>query len=70
MNLRERIESHVPGILDFLVFDPAELSFWEDVARQKLFLRLVGRRWFVDEIEWTSGPQKFVAWIKLRAVLT
>ena len=67
--LRDQFFRSGPGTLRFCTFDASEVSFWGALAKQNLYVRLVGRRWFVTDIEWTSDKQGFIAWIGLRSVL-
>ena len=67
--LLDRLHTDGPGNLQFAVFNPGELSLWAAVAKQNLFVRLVGRRWFVTDLEWDAGPGNFIAWVKMRSVL-
>jgi hypothetical protein len=65
------------GEIAFMVWNPAELSFWQHVAQQKLYVRVLGRRWIVRELEWTADtpaneycvPTGYKGLVQLQAVL-
>jgi hypothetical protein len=63
-----RLDEDNPGTLSFQSFDPREISFWQAVGQQKLFVKLVGRRWFVTDVEWRGQPNGFIGFIQLRAI--
>jgi hypothetical protein len=67
--LADRLQRDGPGNIQFVMFNPSELSFWAAVAKQNLFVRLVGRRWYVTDIEWGNERGGFIGWVKMRSVL-
>jgi hypothetical protein len=69
MTPHERHVSDDPGCLRFVTFDPREMLFWEAVMRQKLYVRLVCRRWLVTDIKWKwRNGISFIASVRMTSV--
>jgi hypothetical protein len=77
MRLAPALKEMFAGEIAFMVWDPRELSFWQHVAQQKLYVRVLGRRWIVRELEWTADmptghevlPTGYRGLVQLQAVL-
>ncbi len=70
MTPHERHVSDDPGCLRFVTFDPREMLFWQAIMQQRLYVRLVGRRWIVTDIKWKFRDGiSFIASVRMQSVL-